>query len=1614
MLFDLPFRRLPRAHRTGYRRRPATRPAFVPRLEMMEDRTLLSVSALFDVPTGTLALRGDAGDNTVRETLSPGGFLELMLDGQRHSSDPASAFFDRSLAGASAGALTAIWFDGGRHDTLTMGSQKLVGGLRVNASSATVVTEGVIAAHSIELAAGVFVNSGQIHAGSQVLVHAAKVLNAGGLTDDVGGSVHIEFTDSYIDTSAAVTSGGSTGRLFSSGTFRATGPYGGSVDLFGREVVLDGATVDASGQAGGGSVRIGGDFQGRTVGQVFNLHGLGGQVANLPHGNAQTVTITGATALRADALGQGNGGRVIVWADQQTTFAGSVSARGGPGDAGGFIEVSARGQLNYSGSADAGALHGKAGTLLLDPKNLVISAAPAGVLPQFDLIDPHPTAGAGFGSLFSVRNTGNVLVFNPNDDFGGASAGAAYLFNGLTGALISALVGSEDNDRVGDSVHLLRNDNYLVKSYYWHDGRGALTWGGATAGVSGVVSEANSLIGSSPGEHLGAFGALEVRNGNYVVPDPSWKDGRGAVTWVNGSTGQTIDGSGIISEANSLIGSNPDDTVGTFLTTLSNGNYVVSSINWHGNRGAATWGDGTTGVSGVVSEANSLVGSNPGPSCFSRPPQGDCVGINIGTPSNGNYLVGSLFWNSARGAVTWGDGTKGVRGPISEANSLVGSSPDDQVGINLAGTSSGNYLVGSRFWNGHRGAVTWGDGTTGVRGTISEANSLVGSNPNDQVGFTAAALSNGNFLILTPFWNGNRGAVTWFSGTGAVHGAVSEANSLVGSSPNDYVGTLNPLGESGLKVLSNGNYVVASPLWNANRGAVTWGDGTTGVSGVISEANSLVGTTPGPSCFDPPYGDCVGLNIGTPSNGNYLVGSRFWNSARGAVTWGDGTTGVRGTISEANSLVGSNPNDQVGFRATALSNGNFLIGSPFWNGNRGAVTWFSSTGEVHGTVSEANSLVGSSPNDYVGARSPLGESGLTVLSNGNYLVGSLNWNGNRGAATWGDGATGVRGVISEANSLIGSNPGDMVGTSVFALTNGNYVVGSPNWNSNRGAATWGDGTGGVKGAVSEANSLVGGTSGDMVGASRSVTALSSGNYVVLIPTWNGNRGAATWADGSTGVRGLVSEANSLVGSNPGDRVGFGFGFLRSGNYVIRSPFWNGNRGAVTWGDGSTGVRGVVSEANSLVGSSPNDYVGSGDTAGSSFLFSLSNGNLVVVSPLWHNRHGAATWINGATGQTLDGRGTISGQNSLVGAADNAGLGFERENAVTQTFLVAFVTEGGGRVTAGLVDPNGLTYALGQDQTVTITPDFLTRTLNTGTAVVLQASNDITVNDPITVNAGGQGGALTLQAGRSILLNASITTDNGDLTLIANDTLANGVVDAERDPGLALITMADGTSLDTGAGALTVELRDGAGRINTDSGAITLQTVAAGSVSVANDGPSAGSDIVLGPVTTAGAQSYSNPNGTTLVTGNLTATDSPVSFTDSVILNAGLTLSAGSSVVTFAGGMAVSPGALTVAGGMVLSDSATFSATLNGTDAGCYSHVTAGGPVDLGGSTLNLTLGFTPEMGDSFALVTSEAGPITGTFAGLAEGATFTQNGMLFQITYQGGPNGNSVVLTRVG
>jgi hypothetical protein len=311
----------------------------------------------------------------------------------------------------------------------------------------------------------------------------------------------------------------------------------------------------------------------------------------------------------------------------------------------------------------------------------------------------------------------------------------------------------------------------------------------------------------------------------------------------------------------------------------------------------------------------------------------------------------------------------------------------------------------------------------------------------------------------------------------------------------------------------------------------------------------------------------------------------------------------------------------------------------------------------------------------------VGVGGITALSNGNYVVESYYWNGNRGAATWGNGSTGrtldgISGEVSALNSLVGTQPGDYVGVGgITALSNGNYVVESYYWNGSRGAATWGNGsTGrtldGTSGGVSALNSLVGTQPGDYVGGG--ITALSNGNYVVRSSSWNGSRGAATWGNGTIGISGEISAANSLVGTLANDRVGnSGITALSNGNYVVNSYIWNGSRGAATWGNGTIGISGEISALNSLVGTQPGDLVGFERFGG---ITALSNGNYVVGSSFWNGSRGAATWGNGSTGRTLDGTNAINPQNSILSRTTNTRLYTVVEDPVNGTFLVGFLTK----------------------------------------------------------------------------------------------------------------------------------------------------------------------------------------------------------------------------------------------------------------------------------------------------------------------------------------------------
>jgi len=738
-------------------------------------------------------------------------------------------------------------------------------------------------------------------------------------------------------------------------------------------------------------------------------------------------------------------------------------------------------------------------------------------------------------------------------------------------------------------------------------GLGALLPG---AGVQPTVRAAGptDIVGPAGS---GAFGTqvTALPNGNLVITDPSYDlpDGTedvGAIYLYNGRTGALI---------SALTGSHPTDEVGNDrVTVLTNGNYVVCSRHWHngtiGYAGAVTWGSGMTGVTGTVSAANSLVGSHAY----------DLVGGWVVTAlSNGHYVVSSPEWDSGTagdaGAVTWGDGTRGIAGTISAANSLVGSHAGDGIGHwEVTVLSNSNYVVSSPSWDSgtaaDAGAVTWGDGTRGVRGTVSAANSLVGSHSSDGIG-EVTALTNGSYVVSSPYWdNGtvaDAGAVTWASGTTGITGTVSAANSLVGRQAGDRVG----YSYGGVAALTNGHYVVRSPFWDngtaADAGAVTWGSGMMGITGTVSVANSLVGSQAGDLVsYD---GDVMGPAVVALPNGHYVVRSPFWDNGpvadAGAVTWGDGTRAARGTVSAANSLVGSQANDRVGFGGVrALRKGHYVALSPLWdNGtvaDAGAASWGDGMRGVAGSVSAANSLVGSQAHNQVG-------SDVVALTTGHYVVLSRFWdNGTAagaGAVTWGDGARGITGTVSAANSLVGSHAGDMSGWMVTALTNGHYVVSSPYWDdgaaADAGAVTWSDGTMGLTGAVLAANSLVGTQAYDRVGY-HGVTALTNGSYVVSSPYWSSGTvayaGAVTWGDGTRGARGTVSAANSLVGSQAEDHVGYGgVTALPNGSYVVSSPYWDNGTvveaGAVTWGSGRAGITGTVSAANSVLGTASDGH-----------------------------------------------------------------------------------------------------------------------------------------------------------------------------------------------------------------------------------------------------------------------------------------------------------------------------------------------------------------------------------------------------------------------------------------
>ena len=588
-----------------------------------------------------------------------------------------------------------------------------------------------------------------------------------------------------------------------------------------------------------------------------------------------------------------------------------------------------------------------------------VGVRPAAASGSFSVDIPRPAGGFLFGDSVFVLSNGNYVIADPYAGPFTSSLGAVYLFDGKTNQIISTLTGTK-----GNSVRIFEvgASNFVVFTPVLLDG--AITWVNGTTGLNGSISVTNSLTGAQ--DMSGGYTTVtNLTNGNYVVSSQAWNSSRGYAHWAPGNA-PTV---GAIGAANSAVGKTVGDRISsTGIVPLANGNYVICSPEFDldlgpfgivANAGAATFGNGTTGFSGELTGTNSLVGTT----------DSDTVGGRVIPLTNGNYVVSSPNWHAGAlavvGAATWAPGTTGIVGSIDATNSLVGTSVGDAVGSEITALSNGHYVVGSYRWSNGAvplvGAVTWSDGTAGKVGPVNASNSLIGAAANDQVGYSISAASTGNYVVASPFWGPTDvGAATWVNGSAPTVGFVSAANSLIGSTPGDRVGSLTPL--------PNGNVVVASYSWDSgsvtDAGAVTWMSGSSPTVGVVSASNSVVGshTT-----------DSVG-NVTPLANGDYTISSAFWDNGSitdaGAIRVVSGTGPSTGPITAENSLFGSTAGDEVGRGILSVSGGGFLARTPLWSNGAsshvGAVTLSTGATPTVGAVSSSNSVVGVKALDYFG------------------------------------------------------------------------------------------------------------------------------------------------------------------------------------------------------------------------------------------------------------------------------------------------------------------------------------------------------------------------------------------------------------------------------------------------------------------------------------------------------------------------------------------------------------------------------------------------------------------------------------------------------------------------
>ncbi|OCR00767.1 hypothetical protein BCD67_23830 [Oscillatoriales cyanobacterium USR001] len=1383
-------------------------------------------------------------------------------------------------------------------------------------------------------------------------------------------------------TSNNTTIPGDAGTAIASGNINTSGITGGTVNVFGDKVGVIGGNINASGIYGGGTVLIGGDYQGKGL---------------VP--NASRTFISNNSTINVDGVSNGNGGRVIVWADDATRFYGNISARGGAFSGnGGFVEVSGKQTLDFAGFADLRSPFGIAGTLLLDPTDITISSA--------------ADAGGGLGGTFTpsaATSTINNGTLQTQLGLSNVTISTESLFASAGNIIVNAPVAWNNSN----SLKLQANNNITVNSAITNSGNGAISLNASNAisvnaGIStkgGNITLTSTNDINITGATLDAFASgnggaisLSTAGGNITTNYLNTYAGTGTggdITLTTGGTG-AIDTTGGWLSSYSSIGNG-----GAILLSTAGGNITTSYVvSYSGNAGTAGNITLTAGGTGAIdttrgrlyAASNSL--GNGGAISLSTA-GGNITTQNISSYSNsGNG--GAISLSTTGGNIT----TNNVNSYSFSGLGNGGAVSFSTGGGNITTNNISSYAIGVGNGGNISLSITGGTGEINTTNSGLNARSSTGNG-----GAIVLSTAGGNItsrnLLSSATGTGNAGNITLSisGGTGAINvrDGINNSSSGTGNGGNIYLSTVN------------GN-IATSILYSYSK------SGNGGAIAITTTGNVTTGQLDSST---------------TSTSSSSTAGSIAFNSGTNNTTI-NGNVNTSGAAGSGNNISFQSPVILTQPTTTLTTSGTTSSGHVNFNSTLNGTTANNQDLTINvggGNVTFAGAI---------GSATPLGN--ITVNSTGTTTfnnVNSVNVTTDAGGTTQLNGNVTTTGFQTYNDAVTIANNPTLTGNGI---TFNNTLDGNSDITANAG-------TGNLT-----FNGAIGSTAlGNIIANSTGTTTFNAVNSTSLTT----DAGGTTQLNANVTTTGVQTYNDAVtIANNPtlnGNEITFNN--TLDGNSDITA---NAGAGNLSF----NGVIGSITAVGNIIANSTgtttfnavNSTSLTTDAGGTTQL----NANVTTTGVQTYND--AVTIANNPTltgngitfGNTLDGNSDITANvgagnlsfNGAIGSITAVGniiansTGTTTFNAVNSTSLT---TDAGGTTqlnanvtTTGIqtyndavtiannptLTGNGITFNNTLDGNSDITANAASGNLTFNGAIgsITAVGNIIANSTGTTTFNAVNSTSLTTDAGGTTQLNGNVTTTGiqtyNDAVTIANNPTLNGneitfnnTLDGSADlnliAGSSNIIFSQAVGGVNRLGNLTINSAKNVTAFNAINAATITQIAGSGTTefnSTIDTNGSGGINLtgtnfnLNGAVTTTNSGSFTINNsgnlniaataplvldgafnqtgiGTVAISANITTSNQNITFSSPVTLNAPVTFTPGNATIAFGSSLAVGNNPLTLTAGEI-----DFTGPVSGTNTITLQPATPG---------QNIVIGDTNNNTSALDLTTTEINALQNGFSSIA-------------------------------